>query len=77
MIFKPIPPISGLISLVVAISCTIDGVASVMLVPISTNMKLGGLYLKSRKVVRYALTPVGNHVHQSGLTPCFLESDLP
>jgi hypothetical protein len=28
-------------------------------------------------VVRYALTPVGNHVHQSGLTPCFLESDLP
>jgi hypothetical protein len=77
MIFKPIPRISGLIGLVVAISCTIDGVVGVLLVPISTNMKLGGLYLKSRKVVRYALTLVGNHVHRSGLTPCFLESALP
>jgi hypothetical protein len=64
MIFKPIPPPSGLISLLVAIGCTIDGVAGVLLlVPISTNMKLRGLYLKLGKVVRYAFTLVGNHVH--------------
>jgi len=51
MIYKPIPPLSGLISLVT--SCTIDGIArTLLLVPISTNTKLGGSYLKLGKVVR-------------------------
>jgi hypothetical protein len=55
MISKPFPPLSGLTSLVVAKGCTINGVVGVLLlVLISTNMKLGGSYLKSRKVVRYA-----------------------
>ncbi len=41
---------SGLISLVVATSCTIDGVVgALLLVPIFTNMKLGGSYLKIKK----------------------------
>jgi hypothetical protein len=48
MISKPIPPLSGLISLI--IGCTIDGVAkTLLLVPISIDTKLGGSYLKSRK----------------------------
>jgi hypothetical protein len=59
MIFKPIPPLSGPIGLVVAIGCTIDGVASVLLlVPISTNMKLS-----HGKWFNMLTTPIGNHVH--------------
>jgi hypothetical protein len=39
MIFKHVPPLSGLTGLVT--SCTIDGVAgTLLLVPISTNTKL-------------------------------------
>jgi hypothetical protein len=51
MIFKPAPPFSGLINLVMVTSCTTYGV--LLLVPISTDTKLGGLYLKSRKTIQY------------------------
>ncbi len=45
MISKLVPPFSGLTGLVT--SCTINGVAIILLlVPISTNTKLGGSYLK-------------------------------
>jgi hypothetical protein len=51
MISKHVPPLSGVIGLVATTSCTLVSVAGVLLlVPISTNMKLGSLYLKSRKV---------------------------
>ncbi len=54
MIFKPAPPFSGLINLVMVISCTTYGVFGVLLlVPISTYTKLGGLYLKSSKTIQY------------------------
>jgi hypothetical protein len=54
MISKPIPPLSGLTSLVMAISCTRDGVVvTLLLIPISTNMKLKGSYLKSGRTVWY------------------------
>ncbi len=47
---KLVPPFSGLIGLV--IGCTIDGIAGILLlVPISKDMKLGGLCLKSLKTV--------------------------
>jgi hypothetical protein len=50
MISKLIPPSSGLTGLV--IGCTIDGVVgTLLLVPISTYTKLGGLYLKLGKTV--------------------------
>ncbi len=53
MISKHVPPLSGLIGLVVATCCTTNGVASALvLVPISINTKLGGLNLKLREVVR-------------------------
>jgi hypothetical protein len=52
MISKLIPPFNGLIGLVMAIGCTIDGFArTLQLAPISINTKLGSLYLKSGKVV--------------------------
>jgi hypothetical protein len=52
MTSKHVPPLSGLIGLVMAIGCTTNSVdGTLLLVPISTNMKLGGLYLKSEKVV--------------------------
>ncbi len=55
MISKLIPPLGGLTGLVMAIGCIIDGVVGTLqLVPISINMKLGSLYLKSRKAVQYA-----------------------
>lgn len=46
MTSKLIPPLSGLTSLVVATSCTTNGVVVdvLLLVPISTNTKLGGSY---------------------------------
>ncbi len=54
MISKLVPPLNGLIGLVMATSCTIDGVVgTLLLVLISAYMKLGGLYLKSSKVVWY------------------------
>ncbi len=41
MISKPIPPLNGLNGLVMAIGCTTDGVAGILLlVPISTYTKL-------------------------------------
>jgi hypothetical protein len=50
MISKSVPPFSGLTSLV---TCwTTNGVAKILLlVPISTNTKLGGSYLKLGKAV--------------------------
>jgi hypothetical protein len=52
MIFESIPPFSGIISLVMVIGYTIDGVArTLLLVPISIDMKPRGLYLKSRKTI--------------------------
>ncbi len=55
MISKLLPPLRGLIGLVMPTSCTIDGVArTLLLVLISRNTKLRGSYLKSRKVVQYA-----------------------
>jgi hypothetical protein len=51
MIYKLVPPLSGLTSLIT--SCTIDGVIGILLlVPISTYTKFRGSYLKLRKVVR-------------------------
>jgi hypothetical protein len=56
MISKPIPPLSGLTGLITTTGCTTVGVANILLlVLISTNTKLWGFYLKSRKVVGYAL----------------------
>jgi hypothetical protein len=50
MISKVIPPLSGLIGLI--INYTTNGIAkTLLLVPMSTNTKLGGLYLKSWKTV--------------------------
>jgi hypothetical protein len=50
MISKPIPPFNGLTSLIT--SCTTNGIVEILLpVLISTNMKLGVLYLKLGKVV--------------------------
>jgi hypothetical protein len=50
MILKPVPPLSGLIGLV--IGYTTNGIAgTLLLILISTNTKFGGSYLKSRKVV--------------------------
>jgi hypothetical protein len=50
MISKPVPPFSGLISLV--IGCTIDGIArTLLLVPISIDTKLEGSYLKLGKTI--------------------------
>jgi hypothetical protein len=55
MISKFVPPLNGLIDLVMAIGYTTNGVdGTLLLVPISTNTKLGGSYLKLRKVVQYA-----------------------
>ncbi len=50
MILKLVPPLSGLIDLVTG--CTIVGVdGTLLLVPISTNTKLNGSYLKLEKVI--------------------------
>jgi hypothetical protein len=52
MIFKHVSPLSGVIGLVAATGCTIVGVVGVLLLfPISTYMKLGSSYLKSRKAI--------------------------
>jgi hypothetical protein len=51
MISKLVLPFSGLIGLI--IGYTINGVTRILpFVPIFTNTKLGGSYLKSRKVVQ-------------------------
>jgi hypothetical protein len=55
MISKHVPPLNGLISLVMATNYTTYGVVgTLMLIPISTNMKLGGSYLKLGKPIWYA-----------------------
>jgi len=55
MIFKPIPLLNGLTGLVMTTCRTIDGDArTLLLVPISTNIKFKGSYLKSRKMIWYA-----------------------
>ncbi len=52
MISKLVPPLNGLTSLVAVAGYTIDGVTRILLlVPISIDTKLGGSYLKSRKVI--------------------------
>ncbi len=53
IIFKHVPPLNGITSLVVTTCYILDGVVvAFLLVPISINTKLGGSYLKSRKVVQ-------------------------
>jgi hypothetical protein len=55
MISKLVPLLNGLTSLITTIDCILVDVAGVLLlILISTNMKLKGSYLKSRKVIRYA-----------------------
>jgi hypothetical protein len=50
MISKLVTPLNGLIGLIRG--STIDGIAgTLLLVPISTNTKLSGLYLKLGKIV--------------------------
>jgi hypothetical protein len=50
MISKHVPLLSGLTGLI--IGCTINDVTGILLlVPISTDTILGGLYLKLRKIV--------------------------
>ncbi len=62
MIFKPLPPFNGVTGLI--ISCTRHGVVGIFfLVPISTNTKLEGLYLKSRKKIDKIAAQVDNSVH--------------
>jgi hypothetical protein len=52
MTSKCVPPLNGLIGLVIAIGCTIDViVGTLLLIPIFTYTKLKGPYLKSRKAV--------------------------
>ncbi len=52
MILKPIPPLSGLIGLVMAIGYTTNGVVGTLILdPISIDTKLGGLYLKLGKAI--------------------------
>jgi len=64
MLSKHVPPLSGPIGLVMAIGCTTNGVVGILLlVPISTNTKLGGLYLKSRSWFGRHAAQVGNFVH--------------
>jgi hypothetical protein len=54
MIFEHVPPLSGLTSLVMTTSCNTNGVGrALLLVPIFTDTKLRGLYLKIRKSVQY------------------------
>jgi uncharacterized membrane protein len=52
MISKLVPPLNGLIGLVMATCCTTYGVVrTLLLVPISINTKLGGSYLKLGKAI--------------------------
>ncbi len=68
MIFKHVPPLSGLTGLITG--CTIDGVSRILLlIPITIDTKLKGLYLKSRKQFDKLAAQVDNFVHQSELTP--------
>jgi len=54
MIFNLVPPLNGLIGLVMATS-TIDGIArTLLLVPIFKNTKLRGSYFKLGEVLQYA-----------------------
>jgi hypothetical protein len=54
VIYKHVPPLSGLIGLEMATCCTIDGiVGTLLLILISTYIKLRGSYLKSGKTVQY------------------------
>jgi hypothetical protein len=50
MIFKLIPPLKGLISLVLGYT-TYEVTGALLLVLISINIKLMGSYLKSKKMV--------------------------
>jgi hypothetical protein len=57
MLFKHVPPLSGLTSGLTSLltSCTKNGIAgTLLLILISIDKKLGGLYLKLGKIVWYA-----------------------
>ncbi len=56
MISKLVPPLNGLVNLVVILGCTTNGdvFVTLILVLISTDTKLNGSYLKSRKAIQYA-----------------------
>jgi hypothetical protein len=59
MIYKLVRPLSGLIGLMVATSCTIYGVVGVLLpIPISTYTKLGDSYRKLGKTIWYAYNSI-------------------
>jgi hypothetical protein len=63
MIFKLVPLLNGLIDLI-TIDCILVGVVGViLLILISTYMKLEGLYLKSRKAIRYVCSSSWYYVH--------------
>jgi hypothetical protein len=56
MISKLVPLLNGLVNLVIIIGCTTNGdvFTTMLLILISMNIKFNGLYLKSRKEIRYA-----------------------
>ncbi len=73
MIFKPIPPLSGLTNLV--IGCTIAGVVeTLLLVPISIDTNLVVCTSNQGKQFGRLIIQVDNFVHQSEPTPYYLES---
>jgi hypothetical protein len=51
IISKLVPPLNGLISLLITCYILNGVVVTLLLVPISINMKLGGSYLKLGKAV--------------------------
>ncbi len=65
MMSKPIPLLSGLTSLVVAIGCIIDNVVvgALLLVSISTYTKLGGSYLNQGKQFNMLIGLVGKPIY--------------
>jgi uncharacterized membrane protein len=56
MISKLVPLLNGLVNLVIIIDCTTNGdfFTTMLLILISMNTKFNGLYLKSKKAIRYA-----------------------
>jgi hypothetical protein len=75
MIFKFIPLLSGSIGLVTC--CTIDDVGILLLVPIPQIQNLGVHIWNQGKWFGRHITQVDNFVHESELTPYYLESVLP
>jgi len=68
-----ISPLSGLIGLIT--SCTIYGIVrTLLLIPISTNTKLGVCTWNLRKLFSRHEAQVDNFIHKDGPTPYSLES---